>query len=230
MSHISRWLKWCGDSLTHPSGNRTWTVPHTQTHHQGSQAQHLLFRHVPNSALVWLPPHELPTFNGGHLPQKATNAANTQSFTFSIFLPWKTKQPDKILDMILCVEAVQLTRCSKTLCSTDWHFQKKILDVIKSVCLNLTDHNSTTISPLVSTPFCVIFLWEIVSVLILKTVVLSTNCSPLLSLAVKHYVKNIMEKTNNHLFGLLIWFPRNKINLISNRALPLYFKHIHICR
>lgn len=143
-----------------------------------------------------------------------------------MLLPWTAKQPDKI-PWFSTLRQHNSPVSPKPLL---WHFQKKILDVIKSVCLNLTDHNSTTISAFISISLCIIFLWETVSVLILQTVVLSTNCFPVLSLAVKHYVKNIREKTNNHLFGLLIQFPRNKINLMSNRAVSLYFKHIDICR
>lgn len=183
MTQISRLLKWCGDTLPCPSGNRTLTVPQAQTQITKGLSHSIFFWEMQqNYAFPWLPSHKPSAFNGGHLPQKARCAANTQSFTFSMLLHWKTKQPDKIPHYTLRwgSTAHHLPQNPLLYWLSGHTCRKKIQGVIKSVCFNLTDHNSTIIliSTLISTSLCVIFLWETVSVLILKTGLLPISCFP----------------------------------------------------
>lgn len=157
---ITPWLifphYWSGVvTLTCASRNRTWTVPHAQTHNQGSQSHHLLFKNV--SKLHY--PGSLPLIEDT-FPRKPEMLQLHKALPFQSFF---TERLNNLIKsrMILYVEAVQLTTCPKTLFSTHLTFAEENSRCHKISLFKSHDHNSITIliSTLISTPLCVIFLW-----------------------------------------------------------------------
>lgn len=107
-------------------------------------------------------PYMLANINERHIfPRKLTNTSNTQSFSFSVLFHSRTEQLYKIPYYSICWSSTlnHLPQNPFLLYCLSGHIRKKnILGFIKSVCLNLTDDNSTIILSLISTSFCVIFI------------------------------------------------------------------------